>query len=90
MVCTSRLVSSLWLNWRFGGWFFQWDRRWYRPVGVLRQTRNPGDWQWGFWRLSRVPGRPAQGEGLVEIYQGRVQFALVLLAIVVAILWGAS
>jgi hypothetical protein len=48
--------------------------------------------QWGRsgFRLSRMPNRPAPGEAWVSIYQGRWQFALLLLALVMGVLWVAS
>jgi hypothetical protein len=77
-------MSNLWLNWRFGGWFFQvvrWDD--WKPWLQRRAIGRP-------WRFERVPGRPAKGEGLVSIYQGRVPFALLLMAIVLVVLELAS
>lgn len=70
-------MSSLWLNWRFGGWFVQ--------VNRLSAWRYQG---WG--RVSHVPGRPKQGEGWVSIYEGRATAALVVLLAVVAVIWAAQ
>lgn len=73
------------INWRFGGWFFQVERfsDWRLRDGWSRRYGGPV-------RLSRLPGRPRPGEGWVSIYQGRVHFALTLLALVLLVLWVAS
>lgn len=72
------------VNWRFWGWFFQLESwaswaHWWRGDLVGRP-----------WRFSHVPGRPKRGEAWVSIYQGRVHFALTLLALVLLVLWIAS
>jgi len=70
-------MSSLIINWRFGGWFLQIDR--------------PGNWGLGHsFRLSRVPGRPRPGESWAAFYQGRGYFLALLLLVAALIGWGVA
>jgi hypothetical protein len=68
-------MSSLIINWRFGGWFLQIDR--------------PGNWGRGHgFRLEHVPGRPGRGEALVALYQGR-RYAVALAVLAALLIWWA-
>lgn len=80
-------MSNLFINWRFGGWFFQVARDFYRPIGIEnRPDSAPADLRWGWFRVSHLPGRPRDGEPFCAFYQG-TGYAL-LLALLVAVLIG--
>lgn len=67
-------MSSLIINWRFGGWFLQID--------------HPRHWRHRVANLSRLPDRPLSDERWIAFYQGR-RYALALAVLVALLVWWA-
>ncbi len=79
-------MSSLIINWRFGGWFLQVEpwRHWRSYYGAAKDRRRHIS---APVTLRRVPNRPKVGESSVAFYQGRRYAVAIVLLIGALIMW---